>query len=1022
MLVTAARDPTGFVYGYVVTVALNGQNFDHEEFQLLYLKPPRVHEVRSEQRRLVVGGIATKSIPLKIIGSHWAVKDTIDFYRQSVVTSESLLAGEYPNTLSCVFYAPMSNKSSYWFAEAQNPECNGDLCEATCHSPILTDEETDQGILYTQVFMSMNRRDPCMRCGCQKFSIGHVGRDALNSDDHCLCADPGLRPTCLKSLQKVQGWDFDSLVSRYDSKSHSFCNNNQLSHTLFCGDSVGCPKARNVHATSRLKLHDCFPSLHFSNYTLFMPPVVLSIEPGTIAQVNNQTITLALSGRNFNSIMWTQYPEGIWRDDAKVTYCGTENTVPLFAPVVIKAIYQDATTMTFELREATYDFCQRELLVSVPIPCASEALRPVGSEDTGANPGSFGQLDPWRGCFAPFKNVRFNQSNPELRIDFELSLNNGIEFSRAGTPLLVYAKATCPSIGCGHGTCLTGESLTSEATTQCVCNVWDNPSSLEHDQGCSRDGRVNPKQNNQWVDGPWAIQGADPRDWVLGGEGVGDAAGTFLFCPANDKRRDLNDLRPRTAYPSGGEILCTEFPPQFDDKVDAFKPFSGGAGALNFAQPGLVKDSVLKRGRSELSCTAGPTVDYIWPTLGSTSGGTTITVDMSMWWYPRFSETPWQYFGKITDASNDGSGTSIACYFRDCQTSSPAIIQDPNVQGVLAKFKCSVPAAHAGMTNLSVSMRNTKGGKSPLDFPGTFNFLYYTRPLVFNIRLMNGATLDTSSFAHKMSAPICTFCARADEERPEGRVLHQFCMAGVTDPTELHPIGADCPQGWKIYVNGTGFVDSDLLECEYALADRSARVATCATWISSQAVGCAIPISARGEWQGKNVYLKITLDGQVFTEENHVVDFYPQPTVWTLTEPGTGSTFKTKTTAGFGVDWRESDLVLKTLFGVDQVHRESSPNTQVELLLEKVPEYFRRAPTKGGTPLALYLADGCSTCSDNRTLVSLSSPPTSHCYFDTLVRVTGGRARCVPCSHTHTTHTHTHTLTHTHTRARATPD
>jgi hypothetical protein len=128
---------------------------------------------------------------------------------------------------------------------------------------------------------------------------------------------------------------------------------------------------------------------------------------------------------------------------------------------------------------------------------------------------------------------------------------------------------------------------------------------------------------------------------VLGGEGVRDAAGTFLFCPANDKRRDLNDLRPRTAYPSGGEILCT----QFDDKVDAFKPFSGGAGALNFAQPGLVKDSVLKRGRSELSCTAGPTVDYIWPTLGSMSGGTTITVDMSMWWYPRFSETPWENFG-----------------------------------------------------------------------------------------------------------------------------------------------------------------------------------------------------------------------------------------------------------------------------------------------------------------------------------------------------------------------------------------
>jgi len=87
--------------------------------------------------------------------------------------------------------------------------------------------------------------------------------------------------------------------------------------------------------------------------------------------------------------------------------------------------------------------------------------------------------------------------------------------------------------------------------------------------------------------------------------------------------------------------------------------------------------------------------------------------------------------------------------------------------------------------------------------------------------------------------------------------------------------------------------------------------------------------------------------------------------VWTLTEVATGSTFETKTTTGFGVDWRESDLVLKTLFGVDEVHREVGA---VEQRLEKVPEYFRRAPTKGGTPLALYLADGCSTCSEPRQI------------------------------------------------------
>ena len=946
--VTIAREDADLVYGYVATVALNGQNFDHEEFQLLYLTPPRVHAVMSEQGKPMSGGDATRSVPLKIIGSNWSVADTIPFYRQStVVTPESLVAGEYPNTLSCIFYAPMpSANSAYRFAEAQNPVCNGDYCEATCNSPTYTDEEMDQGILYTQVFMSMNQRDPCMRCGCKKIGGGEGGRDARRGDDECLCGDPELYSACRKDFEKEHGWDFNSIVSRYDSKSLSFCNNKQLSHTLFCGDANGCHKPTAGDSTSLLRLHDCTPRLQFSNYTFYAPPVVRSVEPATIAEVNNQTITVALSGYNFNSIMWTQYPQGTWLGDAQQKYCGQDSTAdPLYPPVAIKITYKSATTYVSELREARYDFCRKELLLRVPIPCAIEELRIV-------DPTAPVDPDPWRGCFAAFKNTNFNQSKPELRIDFEFSFNNGVQFSRAETPVLVYSQATCPSIGCGHGTCVKNDF---EAGAQCVCNVWDNSNTAPL-SNCSRDGRPNPTKQNTWYDFPFSQQGANPQDWVLGGSG--DAAGTFLFCPTLDER-------PRGIYSSQEEQLCRDF--EADPAGEsAFRIFSGGAGALDEKQPGFLQDSVLKKGRAELSCSAGPTVEYIWPTLGSSSGGTIIAVNMSMWWYPHFSETPWQYFKKITDTSD----SSIACYFRDCQTSSPAIIQDPDVKGVSAEFRCDVPAAQAGMTSLTLSMRNTKGEKSPLDFPGTFDFQYYTPPVIFNIRLMNGTTWDRSSFAHRVSAPICTFCPRPDENAAEGRVVGENCMQSVTEPSELHPIGADCPE-WKIYVNGTGFIDSHPLACQYALADPpgSYPVVTAATWISSQVVECAIPTTARGEWKGQEVNLRVTLDGQVFTSQKHTVDFYPQPTVWTLTQPEYDSNFKEKTTAGFGVDWRESDPVLETLFGVDQVHREST-SIPVDKRLEKVPQYFRRAPTKGGTPLAMYIADGCSSCSQSRQIES----------------------------------------------------
>ena len=95
-------------FGYVATVALNGQNFDHEVFQILYLTPPRVSQILSADGNplgSIVVSMDMVPIKLKIIGSHWTIADSISFYNDPEIKSEVRLAGVFPNTLSfqCFF-------------------------------------------------------------------------------------------------------------------------------------------------------------------------------------------------------------------------------------------------------------------------------------------------------------------------------------------------------------------------------------------------------------------------------------------------------------------------------------------------------------------------------------------------------------------------------------------------------------------------------------------------------------------------------------------------------------------------------------------------------------------------------------------------------------------------------------------------------------------------------------------------------------------------------------------------------
>ena len=982
--VTYAANVASLVQGYVATVALNGQNFDHEEFQILYLNPPRVSEIRSMAGRRLRGGMSTVSMSLRVVGSHWAIADSMSIYKEGpTVLQEALLGGIYPNTLSCVFYAPpqtINSESIHRFVDAQDPHCNGTYCEATCLSPIYTTEEMDRGMLFTQVFMSMNRRDPCMRCGCQNKNT----TKALLAEKECVfCSGQSsgdseaqrilIRTGCFHAMQRDDGWDFHSPVSQYDSKTDSFCNNKQLSHTSFCGNKLGCPLHTNPPGT-KLRLHACSPSLHFSNFTFYSPPSIQSVSPETVSVVNNKTLQVALSGGGLNGAVWRQYPDGIWtRPD---TYC-TPITSLLNEgiPVVVKIHYQSGgSSVEAVITDVKYNFCQEHILVNVPIPCAALALRPQSVEPVASAVGQYS------GCFrGPFANTNFNQSTRELVFELEISFNDGLQFSPLPYSVThVTSPYACPADGCGHGTCLDGGTNSDQPQPRCVCGIFENPTTTGSGQGqgtCLRNGAPNPSTTTPWGDTPWGKTGAVKHNWMVGGSDdiSMEPAAAFVFCPPDDNR-------------AGCQGTLTG------------KNFKRYAEPLNAKQVALLEESVLKRGRTDMGCSAGPSVDYIWPTLGSSTGGTTITVDMNMWWYPAYSKGPWQFFEQITDAENSGRDSSIACYFRDCNTSSRAIIQAP-VSGTLAQFRCDVPPGRTGLTELTVSLRNKKGDKSPLDFAGVFGFQYYTIPKVMNIRLMNATTWERSPFANYISAPMCKTCAPRTENAPEGRSVGE-CMPQALEISSLnvketmYPIGADCPL-WSIFVNGTNFINSDPLECQYALANGNFPASTKATWISSTVVECAIPQQAQGAWKGQNVYLKVTLDGIVYTQQMFQVDFYPQPTVVALTVNQGNSQFRQVSLEGFGVDWRESENVLKKLFGVSQVHREEPATMALIDKLEIVPQYFRRAPTKGGTPLALYVADGCSSCNTARQLdkwkdsilLKFSHCPaphsaTSHAYLD----------------------------------------
>ena len=106
-------------------------------------------------------------------------------------------------------------------------------------TPTFSDIEMDRGILFTQVFLSMNRRDPCLHCGCEKIAAPVPGTEGTSN---AIASDLASRQVRLgeigfvANMQAEAGWDLTSPVSSYNSRTNSFCNNKfiLINLLLFC--------------------------------------------------------------------------------------------------------------------------------------------------------------------------------------------------------------------------------------------------------------------------------------------------------------------------------------------------------------------------------------------------------------------------------------------------------------------------------------------------------------------------------------------------------------------------------------------------------------------------------------------------------------------------------------------------------------------------------------------------------------------------------------------------------------------
>jgi hypothetical protein len=768
--------------GYYVTVALNGQNFDgvnfeDEVFNLMYIKQPDVIAISSS------GGLASGGLALTVRASNWNFP-------------QRLRDRQAPATLSCLFFLPL--KGVFKFSQIRNPSCTGEVCTGLCDTPNFEKEAdlpNSEGVLVkSQVFISLNRRDPCMRCGCNEDGIGSATGVTGFGRDTC---------STLES-----GEDRVTKLSRTDPDSAGFCSFNYmvLANAFFCGpQGTRCSPAKDTAPSDTDDTaFDCLGTRAFKFFTFYQAPLIESIIPSNIGgfDVHNKTIPVVLAGQLFTGSQWAAWPD----------WPSTINQ-----PVRIRATYRDVQTFvlvingTFRHDQVT----KGALRFNFPVPCLDNmeknpALTP--------RPLTTAQRTS---CYNS-NRVILNQSLDRMVVSFEVSFNDGAQYTPSPYSISVYKYDRCPEAqdgGCGHGSCVEAGDLRSQT---CFCGYW-----VDDDANCTL---------------PYQANGLG----LLQVNPTGSPPDTPRAC----KQHSLwYGIEPEGNIPEG--------------------PFSMPWMYRYFGKASMWPHQVAQRKSDhELGCSRGPQVNIASPLIGIMSGNTVVTLTLRVFnllgdparevWSPKEEWTDFTVARSITteEAQPYSAPRALDSYFK-CFFGPPphspnvaavrrSVFTDPQTRYDMATYECvAPPSLIEGVINLTVTYVNPRNKASPSFLRGVQPYRYAKLPTVSRLLMVVGdrvVPIDST-----ISVPTC---------------------AGT------------CPDvlGFEVIVEGQGFFPSPTLTC------RINGVVTRARYISPTQMKCSLQDIRNTTLgavtsQGKFAF-SVSLNGQanefVQTPE---IEFFNQPQV-----------------------------------------------------------------------------------------------------------------------------------------------
>lgn len=687
--------------GYHVSIALNGQNFvgldfADEVFHLIYLPIPKVQSLS------VSGGLVSGGANVQVNSTMWNYPA---WYKPN----------QAPPTLSCIFYLPV--KGAFKFVDAQSPSCNTatGTCSATCTSPDFTGYADLEGVLVrSQVFISLNRRDPCMRCGCIDSGIpgSILGTDGFGAD------------TC--SIRQTD--DRTTGISRFDPETQGFCSERYmvLSDAHFCrGSRGGCP-LRNEAAEaggqiSGVDIDDveftCLGRDVYKGFTFYKPPAVMSLSPTSVAgaAMHNKTRVngpvVAFTGSYFSASQWRTWPGLTWPDDGSIK---------------VRATYMDSVNVTTVLDGSYVSAQGTKLRVTLPIPCTDVELTGPATASPALTSAQVAA------CYAN-TGVGLLQTLDKMTVELEISYNGGVQYTKVNQTFSVFKNSMCPTDGCGHGQCMmydqdwTNEdyptvfyppafNVKQSRIPTCFCGYWQDPATF-----CN-----SILTSNQAIDKPLNLN--------------------FQSCKQNILFYDAN-LEENPTYEKDPQGLYTLWD--------------------LYGRPAIWPHSDYNlRETSEIGCKAGPIISSVEPTIGILTGGTTVIVSYTL--------PPGMSWDAYTTRSRGSLNlparleSFFVCQFASGGSSvvESAVPITPTIfdtNSNMRRYSCTAPdgvaffgaaQSNTKAVSLGSTFKNPLGVLSPLLFEGTTSYTFSPLPFVTSIFMgVEDAFLPTINGS--ASIPLC---------------------------------------------------------------------------------------------------------------------------------------------------------------------------------------------------------------------------------------------------------------------------